>query len=412
MIRSVSANRRAHAFAQALAEPRLSEEAAADPTPADPGATAPGSEVAVLLSVVHGLEALPEPELSPGTKVVQRARLVAAMEAAVAEGGAEGRGSSRPGPARSGRGAHRATPVRALSRLRPRTRLTKGLAAGGLTVGVAAGAFGGAAAASTGALPGDTLYGLKRGMEDLRLDFAQGDADRGRVHLDRASTRLNESVRLMERRKAGELNAEQISEVRQALSSMHRDASEGHRLLSGAHASDGSLDPLRSLSAFTEKHRDTWDGLSSRLPAPLHDVRQDVTSLFEAMEDDLLPLRQQPATESTGSTAPDDSRGGTDGPTDLLEDAGELPGAEEHPERSTPEGPRETGEATSPAVPSGEPSEGLLGGTGLLDPGRDDSGQPSESTESDPGWPQPDITVPPLLEDLLPGLGIEVRKTD
>ena len=73
-----------------------------------------------------------------------------------------------------------------LGKLRPRSRWSKGLAAGGLTVGVAAGAFGGVAAASSDALPGDSLYGLKRGMEDIKLGMADGDADRGEVYLDQA----------------------------------------------------------------------------------------------------------------------------------------------------------------------------------------------------------------------------------
>lgn len=101
---------------------------------------------------------------------------------------------------RTGRGAHRASPLR---KLRPRSRWSKGLAAGGLTVGVAAGAFSGVAAASSDALPGDSLYGLKRGMEDLKLGMANDDADRGEIYLDQASTRLQEARRLMERDRAG-----------------------------------------------------------------------------------------------------------------------------------------------------------------------------------------------------------------
>ena len=84
-----------------------------------------------------------------------------------------------------------------MGKLRPRSRLSKGLAAGGLTVGVAAGAFSGVAAASSDALPGDSLYGLKRGMEDLKRGMADDDSDRGGLYLDQASTRLSEARRLI-----------------------------------------------------------------------------------------------------------------------------------------------------------------------------------------------------------------------
>jgi hypothetical protein len=67
-----------------------------------------------------------------------------------------------------------------------RSRLTAGLAGAALTV-TAAASF---VAVSSGARPGDVLYGLKRGTEQTQLALA-GDA-RGRTLLDFASTRLVE----------------------------------------------------------------------------------------------------------------------------------------------------------------------------------------------------------------------------
>ena len=58
---------------------------------------------------------------------------------------------------------------------------------------MAAGAFGGVAAASSDALPGDSLYALKRGMEDFKLNLADDESDRGELYLDHASTRLGEA---------------------------------------------------------------------------------------------------------------------------------------------------------------------------------------------------------------------------
>ncbi|MCX2968931.1 MULTISPECIES: DUF5667 domain-containing protein [Streptomyces] len=424
MIGSVSTTRRANAFAQALDERASATagdtaDAAPPPDAAPPGAhraPSPGgaadeAERGVLLALTEDLAALPAPELDPEVKAVQRAQLIAAMETQFAHGGAavpEQRGRSR-------KGAHRATAP--LGRIRPRTRLGKGLAAGGLTVGVAAGALSGVAAASTDALPGDTLYGLKRGMEDLKLDLAGDDAERGVVHLDHASTRLNEARRLLERDRAGALDHQSLTEVRGALTAMRVNAAEGHRLLSGVYERDGSLGPMRSLSAFAQSHRTTWAQLRDRLPAQLHDVSDEVTSVFDAISDDVEPIEDllpstEPRTAPPGSAGPgsDDGTGaGRDGaPSSPRGDAGPGSGPASPPvEERSPDG-REAPSPSTPGGDGGEPEDGgLLGGPGLLDPPR--TGAPGDGERPGPsGLPTPDITIPPLLPGGLPGLGLDV----
>lgn len=236
-----------------------------------------------MLSLAAELGEVPRPQLDPEVRTVQRAQLVAAMEAMA---------GSAPDPSvpeqRSGRGAHRASPLR---KLRPRSRLTKGLAAGGLTVGVAAGAFGGVAAASSDALPGDSLYGLKRGMEDIKLGMAGDAADRGGIYLDHASTRLSEARRLMERGRSGSLDHESLAEIRRALGAVHHDAGQGHRLLSAAYQEGGSLQPIQQLSSFSQSHRATWTSLRDQLPPTLFDVSDQVSEVFDAIEEEVEPLR-------------------------------------------------------------------------------------------------------------------------
>lgn len=401
MIANVSAHRRASAFAQALEEQSDDQGTAAQ----RPGGPAPAAveraEQTRLLALTAHLGELPRPQLDPEVKVVQRARLVAAMEAMLQEGTAAGgeaaeRAVPRQGSSR-GRGAHRASP---LGKLRPRTRLTKGLAAGGLSVGVAAASFGGVAAASTDALPGDSLYGLKRGIEDVKLGLADGDVDRGRIYLDQASTRLNEARRLMERGRGGHLDHESLGEIRRTLAGVQHDASQGHRLLHEAYERNGSLGPIRALSTFSESHRDAWGALRDRLPVQLGDVSEQVSSVFDAIEQEVAPLQsllpqspsqdgsgrhRAPGTDTTGST-------GTGGPA-----------------------PSTTGGSTTGSRHDGRPepstsksgSDGLLGGStgGLLDPPKDGaSGSPSSSTSPTAA---PDVTLPPLLPGLLPGLGID-----
>ncbi len=411
MIANVSAHRRANAFAQALEEQSDRGTAAERTEGPAPAAAAAETEQAQLLTLASGLSALPRPELDPEVKVVQRAQLVAAFEAMLQEGTAAGEATDRAVPeqrSRRAKGAHRATP---LGRLRPRSRLAKGLTAGGLTVGVAAGALGGVAAASSDALPGDSLYGLKRGIEDVKLTFADGDDERGRVYLDHASTRLNEARRLMERDRAGSLDHESLSEIRRALSGMRHDASEGHRLLREAYERNpDSLGPMQALSSFSRAHRDTWGNLRDRLPVQLGDVSEQVTSVFDAIDEDVAPL-QSLLPRSPSDEADDGKRRG-----DSATDTGTPSTAEPSTSPGTGRDGSGTGEEGS-AGPTGSADaegekDGLLGGNtgGLLDPpqesGQSSTPPPTDSATRPPGS---DVTLPPLLPGLLPGLGIEAE---
>ncbi|MEU2064050.1 DUF5667 domain-containing protein [Streptomyces sp. NPDC013455] len=410
MIANVSAHRRANAFAQALDEqsdPDTAAEQSAAPAES-PSAAEDHAGQGELLALAAGLGALPKPQLDPDVKVVQRAQLVAAMEAMLQEGTGAADASVPEQRTHRGRGAHRASP---LGKFRPRSRLTKGLAAGGLSVGVAAGAFGGVAAASSDALPGDSLYGLKRGIEDFKLNYlADGDDQRGQTYLDQASTRLSEARRLLERGRGGHLDHESIGEIRRTLSGMQHDVTEGHRLLHAAYEADpDSLGPIQALSAFSRSHREAWSALSDKLPVQLGDVKQQVSSVFDAIDEEVAPLQSLlpqpparsgddgrhsgPGSASTGSTGSDRSTAPSS--------AGSTPSAGKHARTGAPSGPA-----------TGSSGEGLIGGDtgGLLDPPKTgtDSSSPSAGNTPD----QPDVTIPPLIPDLLPGLGIEGEDTD
>lgn len=402
MIANVSAHRRANAFAQVLEEEQSDRGTASEQSegPAPAPAAAEQTEQGLLLALATGLGELPKPMLDPEVKVVQRAQLVAAFEAML-QGGEAPEPSVPEQRSHRARGAHRAT---GLGKLRPRSRLTKGLAAGGLSIGVAAGAFGGVAAASSDALPGDSLYGLKRGIEDFKLNYlSDGDDQRGQAFLDQASTRLGEARRLMERGRSGHLDHESLGEIRRTLSGMTHDASEGHRLLHEAYEHDpDSLGPIQALSAFSSSHREAWGALRDRLPVQLGDVSQQVSSVFAAIDQEVAPLQSllpQPpaqgggARHSSGTTAPGSS------------------GSHRSKAPSTGEGSSGGSHSTTPSE-SASTGEGLLGGNtgGLLDPPKS-TGTASPSTTKSPST-QPDVTLPPLLPGLLPGLGIDSENTN
>ncbi|GGJ95404.1 hypothetical protein GCM10011583_28780 [Streptomyces camponoticapitis] len=405
MIANVSAHRRANAFAQAL-EDRTPQGEAAE----QPAASAEPTEQGRLLALATGLGELPRPTLDPEVKVVQRAQLVAAMEAMLLEGTAGGPASAGPAVPEqrrtSGRGAHRASRLR---RFRPRSRWSKGLAAGGLTVGVAAGAFGGVAAASSDALPGDSLYGLKRGMEDFKLGLADEDADRGGLYLDHASTRLSEARRLLERGRSGVLDHESLGEIRRALNGMKHDATEGHRLLNQAYEKDGKIKSIATLSSFSASHRAIWDNVRHQLPPQLSDVGSQVNSVFDAIDEDVAPL------QSLLPRTPDKDRRPQDpgGAAKESHGSGGGPDAGPSPSESAPDtGRTDDGGKPSPSGPGAPEDDGLLPASpgDLLNP---PSGNDLPSAPGQGGLPPgPDITIPPLLPDLLPGLGIDTEDVD
>jgi hypothetical protein len=406
VIANVSTHRRANAFAQSLEE-QSDRDTAAEQSTAPSGSPPTAEEQShqgELLALAADLGALPRPQLDPEVKVVQRAQLVAAMEAMLQEGTAGGAADASVPEQRSrGRGAHRAS---SLGKMRPRSRLAKGLTAGGLSVGVAAGAFGGVAAASSDSLPGDSLYGLKRGIEDFRLNYlSDGNGERGQTYLDQASTRLSEARRLMERDRGGQLDHESIGEIRRTLSGMQHDVTEGHRLLHAAYEADPeSLGPIQALSTFSRSHREVWSALSDRLPLQLGDVRDQVSSVFEAIDEEVGPLQSllPPPSAEPGDGTREGSGSASTGASSgthrsTAPSSGDTPSSSRHASPGSPSGSA-----------SGDADDGLLGGTtgGLLDPPKIGSDGSSPSAGSSP-IAKPDVTLPPLLPGLLPGLGID-----
>ncbi|MBM9510560.1 hypothetical protein ITX44_39575 [Streptomyces sp. KK5PA1] len=424
------AHRRANAFAQALEDAAVPGETTGEhsaggthPTAAAPTAGAPtgahGAHAAdrhadpgqpAMLALAAALSNRPRPVMDAEKKTVQRAQLIAAMEQALADGSFE-TARRLPQQRTEGGGSHRSRAGR-LRGLGPRSKLSRRLAVGSLTVGVAAGAFGGVAAASSDALPGDTLYGLKRGMEDLKLDLATGDASRGKVYLDMAATRMQEARRLMDRGRGGPLDQESVGEVRKALSGMHQEASEGHRLLSHAYQEDGSLQPMELLNSFAQQHGESWRELRGKLPSQLTDVSDQVTSVFDAIDHEVAPL--EPLLPKPKDSGTPGSRGGGSGPTGSGQGGGGGTGTT--PTDATPSAPASDqsgqGGTQSPSPsPSAPSAPGLIGGSGdLLDP-------PSVSVPPVPGVTPTatpsaspthhSVILPPLLPGLLPGLGLD-----
>ncbi|WP_069814362.1 DUF5667 domain-containing protein [Streptomyces sp. TP-A0874] len=400
MIGSVPARRRANAFAEALeqsAQERTAERT--DPPTGAPETEEPFEGQGRLSALARELGEVPTPQLDPEVKTVQRAQLVAAMEQFFAEGAPR-----VPEQAPRPEAPERLAP---LSRLRPRSRWARGLVAGGLTAGVAAGAFGGVAAASSDALPGDSLYGFKRGIEDVRLGLTSSEDDRGELLLSRASTRLQEVRQLMERRQSAGLDEKSLGEIRRALAGMRHDASEGHRLLHEVYEHKGSITAIEKLNAFSSKHRSRWSRLREELPAQLTDVRDGVSSVFEAIDQEVRPLKSllapRPEEDGTPHT-------GVAGAPNSLPSHLENPGDREPTVSNPPGGQPEDADGTPEPAESGRSGKGLIGGAGDLLPSPPDVESDAPGSEEKAGKSsETTVTLPPLLPGLLPRLGLDAQ---
>ena len=151
----------------------------------------------------------------------------------------------------------------------------------------------GAAAASTRALPGDTLYGLKRQIEAGQLALARGDLGHGRELLEQADARLTEAERLT----AGEDGSDPATRalVGQALREMAADVTAGAADLTEAYRETGDEQAMILLDRFVLDQRERLQDLLDLLDPSLR-------PLARALADQLARLDAQ-ATAVTGGTA-------------------------------------------------------------------------------------------------------------
>ncbi|MFJ8040720.1 DUF5667 domain-containing protein [Kitasatospora sp. NPDC096147] len=431
-------HRRARAFAEALeahhAEPHQGD------LRSDGGRPTGSTAMAELLDMAGALGALPGPELGGEARSLQRAQLMAAFE----------REWVAPPTARvPQQRRHRAI------RAGARRRWGRRLAIGGLVGAVAVGSFAGAAAASSNALPGDTLYGMKRGLEDLRLSWAGSDSEVGALLLDQASTRLEEARGLLDRSDDGAaLSPHTVEQVRRALDDMHAEALRGRELLRSVYRSNGSLDPMRRLADFASVEDGRWAAVQGQLPAQLTTQASRVNHLFDEVAEDVAPLRlvpaagtakgevkgqqQSPGTGTAGSGAATGTTGGQSAAPDGQQSktggsgTGVLPkvpnltgtGGSTAPGTGTGQG------TTAPDGQQAKPSPNLLdkllpapltgGGTGLT--GGSSAGTPSAapadrqqpSAAASPAGggapadqqPQQELRIPALIPGLLPEISL------
>ncbi len=323
-----------------------------------------------LLEVVGALRSVPAPEARPEYVADLRSRLM--IEAEVALGEVERKltlPASQPG--------------------RRDRRIS--IAAGAIAL---VGVTSSVAVASQSALPGDTLYPIKRAIEgaSTTLTFDEGDKA-GRI-LDNASSRLSEAESLTQRGGKGE------AQLAATIESFTSQSEEGADLLLDDYATTGNQEAIARLHSFTADSMDTLSSLSDKLPAAalepladavnalarINDLASKLCPTCAAPELELPALLQRLAAASTPSTyvVPEsplvvptvDDEGEADDPTTPV--APDDASTEPAPPSQTPEPDKKT-DAPKPAKdekpkgPLGTLSDALagegapLGKDGLVD---------------------------------------------
>ncbi|MDA1367654.1 DUF5667 domain-containing protein [Glycomyces algeriensis] len=253
-------------------------------------------------------------------------------------------------------------------------------------------AVSGVSAASGDALPGETLYGVKRSTERAQLALAGNDLGRAQLYLEFARTRIQE---------ASEVVGDDAA-VASALSDATGELRSGTALLGAIAVESGDPAPLDYVDLFTNEHRWVLEDLVAELDGDALTAGEELVSVLEAAavrsvelrgaldctesggaSDDLGPIPGSCVKDSMDATAPvepsgadatengtvetggDEASVGTDGESEPA--AGEEPaGSAEEPQTDPT-----TGGASDPATtgePSSEPADGDVLGelTGIL----------------------------------------------
>lgn len=253
MISVIPGRRRADEFARAVEAAHRSRS---------------GSEDADLLEVVAAMRGVEAPEPRPEFVTSLRAQLMAEADVALSDIDAR---LSLPSHPRSGRDRRLA------------------LAAG--TLAVVAGT-GSVAFAAQGALPGDTLYPVKRVLEGAETSLAVGDAAKATQALENATGRLDEIERLAARIDAEDSASAQAA-LPQSLDDFSRQAEEAAELKIAQHDQTGDNGPITELRDFTADGIDKLSLLDGVLPDDALGSLRDAVRTLTGIEDRAAALCPQ-----------------------------------------------------------------------------------------------------------------------
>jgi len=135
--------------------------------------------------------------------------------------------------------------------------------------------------ASGNAVPGDTLYGVKRSTERAQLALAGSDASRGQLYLDFARNRMNEALSLRN-------DPAGLADV---LADMDDETRQGVKLLTTTAMNRHETAPLDAVDSFVGSQHLALSGLAARLTGPADTQVRTSTDLLDAITGRTAALR-------------------------------------------------------------------------------------------------------------------------
>jgi hypothetical protein len=227
-------------------------------------------------AVVGALATLPAPEPSAVFRAELRAQLVAIAPRIIAESAQAATATLTDVPRAIKPAA--AAPKHAdgvLARLRGAS-LGRPLAVVASVITVFALLLGGAVWMSQKALPGDTLYGLKRASESVRLDLAGSTTDKAKLYLEFAGRRVDEANGLASRasadamgsgvQAAGAIDSHTAALIASTLTSADSDVKSATSLLTKQAAASKSSSPLKIITAWAPSQLARLKSLAATVP--------------------------------------------------------------------------------------------------------------------------------------------------
>jgi hypothetical protein len=171
---------------------------------------------------------------------------------------------------------------------------------------VIVGGSAGMAAAASGALPGEPLYPIKRGIEQVGTTARLSEASRGGALLDQAATRLAE-VRDLQAQGAADPDL-----VASTMDSFRAAADEGSAKLFTAYQTDGDTQDIVTVREFTSKQMSDIVAMSAVKNARVDSLLRDAADVVADIDQQAVALcgscgsgtvLQPPAALSAGTGA-------------------------------------------------------------------------------------------------------------
>jgi hypothetical protein len=271
------------------------------------------------------------------------------------------------------------------------------LAIAASVVAVLAMLLGGAVLASRNAVPGDTLYGLKRANEDIQLAFTSGDTARGQKYLEFAGNRAHEVSVLLSRASAlsasgptaaASINAHTANLIAKALDSADSDVRNAARLLNEAAVQSNSAAPLTVMAKWAPTQVQRLQAIASSVPesSPVHTRTIASTQLVTAALDRSQTIRSMLKCNCLGG-APSDQLGPV--PCVVCAPTGTVT-------PTLPSLPVTGTSSPASSVPSSTTSGSSTTGGVQLPSGTDSPGVTTSNPVPLPSFDVPPIKVPPL----------------